>query len=88
MNKNDYRLLVAALGKAAILSTEVWSNFGKDGDNAIKGASFNADSEKGVVALVGEGGAWHGFNLVHVVLDVVLASRRTDDSLAFDVAEV
>lgn len=32
MNKNDYRLLVAALGKAAILSTEVWSNFGKDGD--------------------------------------------------------
>ena len=62
--------------------------FGKDGDNGIKSASFNADGKKGVVALVGEGGAWHGVDLVHVVLDVVLASGSADLSLLTDVAEV
>ena len=42
----------------------------------------------GVVALVGEGGAWHGVDLVHVIFDVVLSSRSADLSLLTDVAEV
>ncbi len=62
--------------------------FSKDGDNGIKGASFNADSKKSVVALVGEGGARHGFDFVHIVLDVVLTGGRPDYSLFSDVAEI
>ena len=62
--------------------------FGKDGDDGIEGASLNADSKKGVVALVGEGGAWHGIDLIHVVLDIVLTSGSADLSLLADVAEV
>lgn len=32
MNVNDYRLLKVALAKEAILNTQVWANFGRDGE--------------------------------------------------------
>ena len=82
-------------GKVASFADELsvvvsWDlvTIGKDADDAVEGASFHADGKKGVVALVGEGGAWHGVDLVHVVLDVVLSRGSADDSLLTDVSEV
>ena len=74
--------------KLAVVVSRDLGTFGKERDDGIKGGFLNADGKKGVVALVGEGGAWHGVDLVHVVLDVVLASGSADLSLLTNVAEV